>query len=70
VTSGARVAGQAYECTRVRRKRDVAGVLLGAAEICVLSKDPHLAVRAAWVMLRSDGVVTDADAMRGSAVHS
>jgi hypothetical protein len=54
---------------RARPKRDVAGVLLGAAEICLLSKDPHLAMRAAWVLLREDGVVSDADAMGGRAVH-
>lgn len=54
---------------RARPKRDVAGVLLGAAEICLLSKDPHLAVRAAWVLLREDGVVSDANAMGGRAVH-
>jgi len=60
---------QRYGRPRARPKRDVAGVLLGAAEICLLSKDPHLAVRAAWVLLREDGVVSDADAMRGPAAY-
>lgn len=69
VASEARAVGHAYERTRVRPKRDVAGVLLGAAEICLLSKDPHLAVRAAWVLLREEGVVSDADAMGARAVH-
>lgn len=67
--SEARAASRAYERMRVRPKRDVAGVLLGAAEVCLLSKDPHLAVRAAWVLLRSDEVVSDADAMGGRAVR-
>ncbi len=48
-----------------RSPRDVASVLLGAAEISLLAKDPHLAARAAWVLLRSDDMVSDGDAIEG-----
>src|ERR1700730_702920 len=54
---------------RTRPKREVGRVLLGAAEICLLSKDPHLAARAAWVALRSNDQVSDPDAMGARALH-
>ena len=69
VSSEPQVVIPVNERPRARPKRDVGRVLLGAAEICLLSKDPHLAVRAAWVLLRSDGAVSDADAMRGRTIH-
>lgn len=34
-------------------RRDFARVMVAAAEVCLLSRDPHLAARAAWVALRS-----------------
>ena len=36
----------------VRPEHDTAGVLWGAIQVMLLSKNPHLAVRAAWVLLR------------------
>lgn len=47
-------------------KRDVAGLLRGAAEICLIGRDPHLAVRAAWVLLRERGM-SDEQALSGHA---
>jgi len=32
--------------------RSTAGRLLGAAEICLLARDPHLAARALWLLLK------------------
>jgi hypothetical protein len=49
-------------------KRDVAGLLRGAAEICLIGRDPHLAVRAAWVLLREQGM-SDGKALSGRAVR-
>ncbi len=33
-------------------KREVARVIRGAAELALFAKDPHLAARAAWVLLQ------------------
>jgi hypothetical protein len=49
-------------------KRDVAGLLRGAAEICLIGRDPHLAMRAAWVLLRERGM-SDEQALSERAVR-
>jgi hypothetical protein len=33
-------------------RRDSARVLMGATEVLLLARDPHLAARAAWVLLK------------------
>ena len=47
-----RISRSARAEAPARPKRDTAGVLRGAMQVMLLSKDPHLAVRAAWVLLR------------------
>lgn len=49
-------------------RRDVANVLVGAAEICLLERSPRLAMRAAWLLLRSSEV-SDADLLVEPAAH-
>ena len=41
--------------------RDTARVIVGAAEVSLLARDPHLAARAMWVLLRSDDQVRPLD---------
>src|ERR1700686_282425 len=67
-TAEAGAVSNVAERPRARPRREVGRVLLGAAEICLLSKDPHLAVRAAWVLLRDKDAASDADAMGGRAL--
>jgi hypothetical protein len=47
---------------------DVASVLVGAAEICLLERSPRLAIRAAWLLLRSTDD-SDAELLVEPAVH-
>ena len=46
-----------------RPEHDTAGVLWGAIQVMLLSKDPHLAVRAAWVLLRERESTMDENAL-------
>ncbi len=43
-------------------------ILVGAAEICLLERSPRLAMRAAWLLLRSNEE-SDADLLVEPAVH-
>ena len=49
-------------------RRDVANVLVGVAEICLLERSPRLAIRAAWLLLRSNEE-SDADLLVEPAVR-
>jgi hypothetical protein len=40
-------------------------VLRGAVQVMLLSKDPHLAVRAAWALLRERESTSDDSALGG-----
>jgi hypothetical protein len=33
-------------------KRDASRVIIGAAEVLLFARDPHLAARAAWLLLK------------------
>ncbi len=46
--------GSANQRSSSLPKREVASVLVGAAEICLLERSPRLAMRAAWTLLRSE----------------
>jgi hypothetical protein len=68
VTDGVVVDVSTGKRLTVSPGRDVAKVLVGAAEICLLERSPRLAIRAAWLLLRSNEE-SDADLLVEPAAH-
>lgn len=46
-------------------RRDASRVLIGAAEVLLFARDPHLAARAAWLLLKDQEPTFGDDAGQG-----
>ncbi len=61
----ARLGGPEHPASMVSSGRVSAGRLRGAAEICLLARDPHLAARALWLLLKDQEPVRHERALGG-----